>query len=89
MSQRYDRLLDEWATETPDTYEGMAAYLKLVGAIIDSERADQRGNESCAILSTERDFGHALELLTRVRGWLNKAAIDEAVAAERRAGRVE
>jgi hypothetical protein len=82
MSERYDNLLSEWATEMPNNYLDMMAYLDLVATIIDGERVFQREIDSDVILSTERDFGHALTLLTSVRRWLNEKDMGEYVAAE-------
>jgi hypothetical protein len=82
MSERYDNLLSEWASETPNNYLDMLAYLDLVAAIIDGERVFQREIEGELILDTERDFGYALTLLTSVRRWLNEKDVGEYVAAE-------
>jgi hypothetical protein len=83
MSDRYDRLLNDWATEKPETAGDMLAYLDLVAAIVDDERSDQRGDLQGVILSVERDFGHALQLLTSVRRRLNEQDIKDAVQEER------
>jgi hypothetical protein len=82
MSERYENLLSEWATEEPSNYLDMLAYLNLVAAIIDGERAFQREIEGEVILDTERDFGYALTLLTSVRQWLNTKDVEQYVAAE-------
>lgn len=60
----------------------MAAYLDLAAAIIDGERVAQRTIDAGIIVSVERDFGHALTLLTSVRRWLNDKDIGAYVAAE-------
>ena len=82
LTERYDRILDEWAPEEPDDITGLIAYLDLVAAIIDDERAERRGDRD-AILSTERDLGHALQLLTTVRRWLNEQDINDLLKEER------
>jgi hypothetical protein len=82
LSDRYDQLLDEWVTEDPDSITGVMAYLDLVAAIIDGERAVSRGDRD-AVLSTERDLGYALQLLTTARRWLNEQDVNDLIKEER------
>jgi hypothetical protein len=82
MSNRYEKLLDDWVSEDPDSLTGAIAYLELVAAIVDGERAASRGDRD-ALLPTERDLGYALQLLARVREWLNERDINDLVKEER------
>jgi hypothetical protein len=79
---KYEDLMHEWSAEQPDGPHGVLAYLELVSAIIAGWLTSRYEDEG-GILSAERDFGYALELLARARRWVNKADIHEAVAAER------
>jgi hypothetical protein len=83
LSDRYGKLLWEFASERPVTISGAMAYLDLVAAIIDGERSEQRGEEGGSVLSVELDFGYALELLASVRRWLNDQDVDELIKEER------
>ena len=83
LRYRYDNLLDEWAGETPSTISNMMEYLDLVAAIIAGELENQRSDDKGGPVSTERDFGFALELLTGARRWLNEQDISDLIAEER------
>jgi hypothetical protein len=80
LSQRYDNLLQEWATETPITHGEMLAYLELVDAIVDGERLTNRSDEFVGPASSERDLDYALTLLTSLRREINKKDIADYIA---------
>jgi hypothetical protein len=66
LTERYNKLKEEWAPESATDAGGALAYSDLVAAIVWSEMASSsEGN--CRIVSTERDLGHALELLASAR----------------------
>jgi len=82
LTDRYDKLLDEWASETPDTISDTMTYLDLVSAIIDGELISRRGDDAGPV-SSERDFAYAQELLNSVRRRLNELDTDELIKDER------
>jgi len=85
LSRRYDRLLDEWVQEPPHDIEGAIAYLELVAQIIVGE-LQFRFQEEAGPIPTEKDFLYALELVSRVRNWLNEKDL-ALLAREERAKR--
>jgi len=70
LTERYDELMSEWVAERPDTYGDALAYLDLVSEIVGAEIMDRYRDEG-GIVASERDLGYAMELLARVRSWVN------------------
>lgn len=86
LTERYNKLMEEWAPESVTDAGGALAYSDLVAAIVWSElTSSSEGN--CRIVSTERDLGYALELLASARRWLNEQDIADVSREARLAGK--
>jgi hypothetical protein len=66
LTERYNKLMEEWAPESVTDAAKHLAYSDLVAAIVWSGMASSsEGNGR--VVSTERDLGQALELLANAR----------------------
>lgn len=75
LSERYAKLLDEWACETPDTAVAVVDYLELVSTMIAGQLAHLYTERAASPIGTERELGYALELLASASRWVNNLAL--------------
>jgi hypothetical protein len=70
LSERYEKLLQNWVSEQPDTAHGVVAVLDLA-AIITADVARDPHLEASLIIPEERDLAYARQLIDGARSWAN------------------
>jgi hypothetical protein len=84
VGDRYEQLVEEWLSETPNTAASVVAFVDFATIAMADHSIELVLSSS--IVGEERDREHAVRALLEIRGWLNQHDIAEYVAKSRADG---